>query len=241
MSKEEPSVDVSNRGNCHSSVSVGPVSSVLPAVQTSSGKSNLPKGVSTSCGLSSKVKLKVESHWYALRCTYGREKLAFEYLQDKGMKTFYPTIISQSIKDGVELQVEKSRLPNILFAYGELDQLKEHVYDNVHKETQHLRFYYNQHHDGTKEPLVIPEKQMQSLMLICNSGSKDIILEPLVLNKFSEGQHVMITDGPFAGVEGTVARFKGQQRVGVVIEGLLTMVTAYVPTAFLKQIDLPNV
>ena len=41
-------------------------------------------------------------------------------------------------------------------------------------------------------------------------------------------------DGKFRGVTGIVARYQGQQRVGVVIDGLLTVVTAYIPSAFLK-------
>jgi hypothetical protein len=35
---------------------------------------------------------------------------------------------------------------------------------------------------------------------------------------------------------GRVARYQGQQRVGIVVDGLLTMATAYVPTAFLESV-----
>lgn len=45
---------------------------------------------------------------------------------------------------------------------------------------------------------------------------------------------VRIIDGKFKGVVGRVARYQGQQRVGIVIDGLLTIATAYVPTAFLE-------
>ena len=45
-----------------------------------------------------------------------------------------------------------------------------------------------------------------------------------------------VVDGAFKGVIGIVARWQGQQRVGVVVEGLVTMVTAYVPSAFLEEI-----
>ena len=54
------------------------------------------------------------------------------------------------------------------------------------------------------------------------------------INKFKEGQRVQVVEGKFKGVEGVVTRFHGQQRVGIVIDGLLTAVTAYIPRAFLK-------
>jgi hypothetical protein len=34
-----------------------------------------------------------------------------------------------------------------------------------------------------------------------------------------------------------VARYQGQQRVAVIIEGLIAIATAYIPTAFLEPID----
>ena len=39
----------------------------------------------------------------------------------------------------------------------------------------------------------------------------------------------------FKGVVGKVARYHGQQRVAVIIDGLLTIASAYVPTAFLEK------
>ena len=54
--------------------------------------------------------------------------------------------------------------------------------------------------------------------------------------KFEKGQFVKVIDGVFKGVIGRVARWQGQQRVGVVIDDLVTVVTAYVPSAFLEKI-----
>ena len=45
-----------------------------------------------------------------------------------------------------------------------------------------------------------------------------------------------ITQGKFAGVVGRVARYKGQQRVGIVIEGTFTLATAYVPSGAVEVI-----
>lgn len=55
--------------------------------------------------------------------------------------------------------------------------------------------------------------------------------------KFRAGQVVRVIHGKFKGVIGTVARYQGQQRVGVVINGLLTVATAYIPKAFIVPVD----
>lgn len=226
------STDEFVRGGGGSPPSAGLASSVLPEVPISTRSTNSDTGVSTFSAPYDRE----QQHWYTIRCTYGREKKAYEYLSSKGIKVFYPTITTRKTVSGKKTLVEESRLPNIFFAYETFEILKEYVYDNVHDETKYLRFYYNQHHDGTREPLIVPDKQIKSLMLICDSNAEDILLEPFVVEKFRKGQRVVIKEGDFAGVEGVVARFQGQQRVGIAIEGLMTMVTAYVPSAFLERI-----
>ncbi len=234
------SLDEFTRGGGGSPPSVGLTSNALPAVQMSLGTKNLQRGVSTDYVHHTTDQKDTKPHWYALRCSYGREKKAYEYFLQKGIKAFYPTISRKVVGERKRQCVEESRIPNIFFAYDDFDTLKQYVYDNVHEETKHIRFYYNQHHDGTKEPLIIPDWQMNSLMLICNSEEDDIIIEPITATKFIKGQHVLVKEGPFAGVQGIVARFMGQQRVGISIDGLFTMTTAYVPSAFLERIDTEN-
>ena len=53
--------------------------------------------------------------------------------------------------------------------------------------------------------------------------------------KVEKGQLVKVTDGAFKGGIGRVARWQGQQRVGVVVDDLVTVVTAYIPSAFLEN------
>ena len=216
---------------------------VLPAVQLSQQAEHLQKGVSTRNVPLPKVSkvLKKQAkeipHWYALRVTYGREKKAHDYLVSKHIEAFCPMITTVKVVDGKQQKVKKSRLPNIFFARGMENELKQYVYDNIN--LPYLRFYYRHFHKGTqiiKEPLIVPDSQMESLRIICKSEAKDILLIPSVLQKFQVGQSVRIIDGAFKGVIGKVARYQGQQRVAVIIDGLFTIVSAYVPSAFLEQI-----
>ena len=221
---------------------VGLTSSALPEAQSSSRAESSQTGVSTrnvpsANELPTIKRAKNTPHWYALRTTYGREKKAYDYLVSNNVKAFYPTIKTVKNVEGQRIAVEESRLPNIFFAYGKEDEIKSFVYDNVN--LPYLRFYYRHIHEGarmSKEPLIVPDYQIEGLKIICASQAEDIILELSEIKQFKVGQKVRIIDGVFTGVIGKVARYHGQQRVAIIIDGLLTIASAYVPSAFLEQI-----
>ena len=177
-------------------------------------------------------------HWYALRTTYGREKKAYDYMVAKGVTAFYPTISVVRLVNGKRKVVVESRLPNLFFAYGTEEQMKSFVYDNVN--LPFLRFYYQHVYNGhnvDRKPMVIPDRQMESLKIICDAAPENTIVSLDKIQKFESGQLVKVTDGMFKGVVGRVARYQGQQRVAVIVNDLVTVVTAYVPSAFLQRIE----
>ena len=226
------------------SVCTGLSSDALPKVENSSQSENSDTGVSTHFvplpkEIMASRRAAHQPHWYAIRCTYGRERKAYEFFSKNGIEAFYPTITNTKSTDGKTETIVESRLPNLLFAFGSYEQLKKYVFDN-HDDTKYLRFYYNMHHDGTKEPLVVPQWQMISLMKICDADAEDKHLEPFVVEKFKVGQLVRVKDGPFAGVEGIVKRYKGQQRIGIVVDGLFTITTAYIAKDKLEVLELTN-
>ena len=183
-----------------------------------------------------KRKPKEVPHWYALRVTYGREKKAYDYLVGKHVEAYYPTIKTVKEVDGKRKTVEESRLPNIFFARGTEEEIKSFVYDNVN--LPHLRFYYRHTHEGArliKEPLIVPDYQIEGLKIICASEVEDVIILSDI-QKFQAGQIVRVTNGIFKGVIGKVARYHGQQRVAIIIDGVLSIASAYVPSAFLEEI-----
>ena len=76
---------------------------------------------------------------------------------------------------------------------------------------------------------------MDSLKIICAADADNTIVTLDEVPKFEKGHLVRVIDGAFKGVIGRVARWQGQQRVGVVVDELVTVVTAYVPSAFLEK------
>lgn len=230
--------DINTPGGGERPPCTGLTPDALPEVQKPVLAENSQTGVSTRNALSVSNKNDEEgSQWYALRATYGREKKAYDYLVSKNVEAFYPTITTIKIVDGKRKTVEVSRLPNLFFARGTEEEIKSYVYDNVN--LPYLRFYYSHRHENArviKKPLVVPDYQIDSLKIICASEATDILLVPSDVHKFKKGQTVRIIDGAFKGVIGKVARYHGQQRVAVIIEGLLTIASAYVPSAFLENI-----
>lgn len=232
--------DINAYGGDESPPCIGLTSDALPEVQKPALAEKSHRGVSTKNAMSRTITktLKEVPHWYVLRVTYGRERKAYDYLISKNVEAFYPTIRTVKDVDGKRKTVEESRFPNIFFARGTEEEIKSFVYDNVN--LPYLRFYYRHFHDGSrivKEPLIVPDYQIESLKIICASEAEDIIIVPPDVHKFKTGQMVRIVNGKFTGVVGRVARYQGQQRVAVVIDGLLTVATAYIPSVFLEKLQ----
>ena len=237
---EWTSEDVHTSGGGELPPCAGLTSNALPEAQSVVSAESSQTGVSTKNALlATKPKAQREAdipHWYALRTTYGREKKAYDYLTAKGITAFYPTTNVVKLIKGKRKNVTESRLPNIFFAYGTEEQLQEYVYDNVN--LPFLRFYYRHYHEGNtikKTPLIVPDYQMDSLKIICAADADNTIVSLVEVPKFEKGQLVRVIDGVFKGVIGRVARWQGQQRVGVVVDDLVTVVTAYIPSAFLEM------
>ena len=237
---EWTSEDVHTSGGGEFPPCAGLTSNALPEAQSTVSAESSQTGVSTKNALlATKPKAPREAdtpHWYALRTTYGREKKAYDYLTARGITAFYPTTNVVKLIKGKRKVVTESRLPNIFFAYGTEEQLKEYVFDNVN--LPFLRFYYRHIHEGNtikKTPLIVPDNQMDSLKIICAADADNTFVSLVKVPKFEKGQLVKVTDGAFKGVTGRVARWHGQQRVAVIVDDLVTVCTAYVPSAFLEK------
>ena len=173
-----------------------------------------------------------------MRTTYGREQKAYDFIVSNGGTAFLPLIKQEKVIKGKKTIVDASRIPNIFFVYGTEDEVKNYAFGNVH--LPFLRFYYESHHEGVKiikEPLIVPDRQIQSLKILYQAEAEDIrfIPDEMIL-KFQEGESVVITQGEFKGIVGKVARWHGQQRVAIIIEGLCVIATAYVPSAYLEKL-----
>ena len=231
-------VNKKNAADCLSSIGVAP--GVLPEVRKVENTENLQSWVSTDYAPKNPPPLSNVSspHWYVLRTTYGQEKKAYDYMQSKGVEVFLPTEMVVRLVKGKRRKLEVSLIPNMFFAYGTEEELKSFVFDNVN--LPFLRFYYRFYQEGRlkmKTPLIVPASQMRSFRIICETRDDNMIVSTRVIPRFQRGDMVRVVEGKFKGVVGRVVKYKAQQRVGMIIDGLVSVATAYVPDAFLERIE----
>ncbi|MGM9702696.1 MAG: UpxY family transcription antiterminator [Prevotella sp.] len=220
---------------------------VLPEVQTPISAENSTTGVSTNYTQSAKKSQSASKdskdqkspiHWYALRATYGQESKANDYLVSKGVETYYPTIKAFVMVNNKRKKVTQSYLLNIFFARGTEDELKTYVYDNAN--LPYLRFYCRRTGLGDDlkyEPLIVPDRQLENLRTVLADQSGELVVVPDDEHKFDKGATVRVIGGTFKGIVGKVARYCGHQRVAIVVDGILTIATTYIPSAYLERIE----
>ena len=151
--------------------------------------------------------------------------------------TGVPTNYTQSARHWYALRAtygQESKANDYLVSQG----VKTYVYDNVN--LPYLRFYCRRvgiGGDFKYEPLIVPDYQLENLRKVLADQSGGLVIVPDDEHKFDKGATVRVTGGTFKGVVGKVARYCGHQRVAIVVDGLLTIATTYIPSAYLEKID----
>lgn len=182
-----------------------------------------------------------EAVWFLMRAAYGKEKKAKDFLEAKGIKTFLPLQTQTYIYKGKKKHRQVSLIPNFLFVKSSEEEMKQYIGKG---ELDFFHHYYVPHKDdrgrplgknGLK-PLVIPTCQMESFIRWneISDDNKLFVADDKI--KFAKNDVVKIVDGKFAGLEGYVCRIKGQSRIGIVVNGVGTIFTAYIPKCMLKKV-----
>ena len=223
-----------NRRGGKNPSSVGLTSDTSPEVQGLKIR-NSHTGVSSDCVSNGK------KQWFVLRATHGRTEKALEYFKAKNVETYLPMHYVIKEINGKRKLVHEPLLPNLIFAY--MTREKSHEFVKKPSVTASWLKYYT---DKTKEvekdtgknpPVTIPDNEMTNFIKLTSVNSEHIMVVPPKRCHFKSGDLVRVIDGPFTGVVGRVGRAAGQQRVFVVLEGVCTVATAYVPNDFIQIIE----
>ena len=197
----------------------------------------LPDQKDSQAGVSVRYAHNPKYDWYVLRASYGREKKAYDHVTHDGFVAYLPYHIVMISQNGMKRKVKKHLLPNMLFVYSNKEQIEKYI-----KRTpslSFLKFYYNRlttNIDGTNPPLTVKYQDMMNFIEITSVENAHIKVVKNSQCYFKCDDIVRIKEGSFKGIEGRVARVLGQQRVVVTIDGLCTIATAYIPSAFLEII-----
>ena len=184
-----------------------------------------------------------EQHWFPIRATYHRAQKVYDRLvslEDERYEVYLPMLRRIEINAGAEPQVKEEPLDKgLLFMRSSLSVFRELLQSPLL--VPGMTPYYNHFRTnefGKNEYLIVPDRQMESFRIIVESRNQDILVNQTEVPQLIEGDHVLVTGGPFAGVEGIVMKYKHQKRVFVQLHGIGIYATAYVPSAWLKKTEM---
>lgn len=171
-------------------------------------------------------------HWYALRVTYSRELAFKEYLDKENIECFIPMHYEYIVKNGRRMRKLVPAVHNLVFVRSTrkyIDELKNTPGMNIP-----IRYLMNRE---TRQPIVIPDIQMRSFILVAGTYDEAIVyIEPEEL-KLVKGTKVRITGGVFEGAIGEFVRLRHDRRVVVSIEGVMAVATTFIHSSLIEPLD----
>lgn len=175
-----------------------------------------------------------QKQWFVLRVAYHHEQVAKDWLTEVGIDSYLPMHYAEKEVAGKKKRVQEPLIPNLLFVQTTEERLNLALASPANA---YLSYYYNHFRtnaDGTNPPLAVPDKQMDNFIRLTSIDSDHILFVDRSQCHFKNGDHVVVTDGDFRGIEGRIARVARQQRVVVELDGIGCITTAYIPKAFLR-------
>ena len=197
----------------------------------------LPEANGSQTGVSVENVPTEKIQWFVLRLSYGRAEKANDLLSAKELETYLPLHIYKEV-NGKRKKRRVPMLPNFLFVHTCLS-----LFESLLKSSPDFRFisfyydHFNTKPDGKNPPLVVPANSMDNFIKLTSIDDEHILLIDEINGTYKQGDYVRIIDGPFKGIEGRVTKITGQKRVIVELPGLCSVATAYIPKAFLLQLE----
>ena len=199
-----------------------------------------PEAKSSKTGVSVRYAPCEDRQWYVLRIKYGQAQAVADAMIEDGTYV-YLAKVWKDIPNRETGRKQRKLLPfmNLLFAYVTRQEADKYVHDS--RESRYTTYYYN-HFDtdanGYNPPLTVSSRDMEPLVRATVLLDEHVMEVDLKTCKFVSDELVRVTDGPFEGITGRVARVARQNRVVIYIKGLQSgLTTAYIPPHFLEKVD----
>lgn len=172
--------------------------------------------------------------WFVLRVAYHHEQAAKDWLTEVGIASYLPMHYAEKGKNSKKRRVKEPLIPNLLFVQTTQEKMDLALASPANAYLSYYYDHFRTNTDGTNPPLVVPDKQMDNFIRLTSIDSDHILFVDRYQCHFKNGDHVVVTDGNFRGVEGRIARVARQQRVVVELDRIGYITTAYIPKAFLR-------
>ncbi|PIE01283.1 MAG: transcription/translation regulatory transformer protein RfaH [Thiothrix nivea] len=145
-------------------------------------------------------------NWYLLSSKPHKDALAEEQLLNQGYEIYRPLAQRLRKRRGKMLKVTESLFPRYMFI--NLDTLDDNwaPIRSTYGVNQIIRF--------GNEPAQVPDELIQSL----KANEEKLGEKAIDLDKFHKGEQVILTDGPFKGLNGIFLSYDGEERAMVLLE-----------------------
>jgi len=200
--------------------------------------------------------------WYALKTFFNKAFDVEDYLNARGIDTYIPVqkvllkgiahILarkrlakapehrdSRYIVEGALIYQRKPLVTSLLFVHCAEEQLSEvDAYMKERDANNNMRGYiYSTYQSGERKLTSIPDKEMACFRLVVDNGSKGLeFFAGDDIARYASGDRVRVKEGPLRGAEGYIKRIRRDRRLLVVIEGIVTVATTYIPPQNLEKI-----
>lgn len=185
--------------------------------------------------------------WFVLRVSYGRIIKAKAFVEAKGFECYVPMRYKEVKKHDKKRIITEPLLPSFLFVHATAEQVETLLYEikaSTNESRNLLSYYFDhtyQHQDNPDRnpPLIIRDEAMDNFIKLTSIKNPHVIPVTSENIQYKLGDHVIVTEGDFEGIQGRIARIAGQQRVIVELFGGCLVASAYIPKeAMRKVIDI---
>jgi len=166
-------------------------------------------------------------NWYAAKVKYQTERKMKLWLDEQTIENFIPFHTVLIERNGKKIKREKPIVPGLLFIRTNYSTACALPGESS------IRMIFMRNLEN-HQLLVVPDKQMQDFMFLLDFSEAAVRIENTNLRR---GDRVRVIKGDFAGIEGELIRIKGHKRVVVRLEGLFSLATTYIPSAYLEKIE----
>ena len=215
--------------------------------------SSCPSARLTSCtpsiqnnkdGVSVENVLDANKQWFVLRVSYGRIIKAKAFIEAKGLECYVPMRYKEVRKQGKKQIITEPLIPSFIFVHTSHEEVDAILHDkNVNSiESRPLLSYYYDHtsyrhnNPNLNSPLVIRDDVMDNFIKLTSVKNPHIIPVTSQNIQYKLGDHVIVTEGDFEGIQGRVSRIAGQQRVIVELFCGCLVASAYIPKEAMRKI-----
>ena len=159
--------------------------------------------------------------WYAMSATYHRELRAQSLLDAQSVDSFIPmrqVLCAATARHPARAQLVPV-VHNLIFVRTTPAVIRQ--------AKQGIPFlqYLTWKHDGRRHPIVVPDREMERFMAVCNTLDGHLRYFKPDDVSLDSGTQVRIVGGLFDGQEGVLVRVKGcrSKRVVVMVQGVIAM------------------